>query len=159
MFFFSFTYLNTNTKIEKKRCIVLVEDNPGDIMLAKEVIMHLGLDVDLTVLMDGEQVIEFLEEAQHLKKGWPDLILLDLNLPKKDGREVLKYIKTHQKLRRIPVCILTTSNAEHDINETYSLNANSYLTKPLDFNQFLETFKELNDFWFNTVLLPERKEY
>lgn len=137
----------------------MVEDNPGDILLTKEVMKELGLNIGLDIATDGEQAIKKLS-VDYSSNGFskPDLIILDLNLPKKDGREVLKFLKTHPELKFIPVCVLTTSEADKDILDVYQLYANCYIIKPLDFNQYMHTFNTLQHFWFNTVKLPQNEK-
>lgn len=135
--------------------ILLVEDNPGDIRLTQEALKDSSLVIDLSVVTDGVQAIKFLKkEDEFADVELPDIILLDLNLPKKDGREVLAEIKTHDELKRIPVVVLTTSNAEKDINKSYELHANSYINKPVDLEHFFEVVKTIENFWFSTVKLP-----
>lgn len=138
--------------------ILLVEDNPGDIRLTKEAIKEYKIQVNLHVVMDGEEAIKFLRKQDQYKDAvTPDLILLDLNLPKKDGRQVLKEIKEDPLLKSIPVVVLTISKADQDITQSYRLQANCYIMKPLDFNKFITVVKELEDFWFTIVKLPPKK--
>ena len=135
--------------------ILLREDNPGDVRLAQEAFKEGMLEVHLDVVMDGVEAIHYLNQRvpyQHSNR--PDLILLDLNLPKKDGREVLSEIKEDPYLRSIPVVILTTSNAEQDVLQSYNLHVNCYINKPVDFNRFFEIIKRIEDFWLNTAILP-----
>ena len=135
--------------------ILLVEDNPGDVRLTIEALKDGKIHNHLSVVSDGEEALAFLRrQGQYAKAPWPDLILLDLNLPKKDGREVLKEIKQEKDLKRIPVVILTTSTAEKDIIKTYDLHANCYINKPVDFDQFTNVVKSIEDFWFTVVKLP-----
>lgn len=135
--------------------ILLVEDNPGDIRLTKEAFKEGKLKNHLNVVEDGTEAISFLKkEGQYADAPRPDLILLDLNLPKKDGREVLSEIKVDENLKRIPVVILTTSKAEEDILKTYNHHANCYITKPVDMDQFINVVKYIEDFWFTIVRLP-----
>lgn len=137
--------------------ILLVEDNPGDIRLTREVLKEGKIKNKLTVVMDGEEAIFFLKKTGKYKDAAsPDLILLDLNLPKKDGREVLIEIKSDPKLVKIPVIILTTSDAEKDIVGTYANHANAFITKPVDFNQFVTVIKAIEDFWLTIVKLPKK---
>jgi chemotaxis family two-component system response regulator Rcp1 len=135
--------------------ILLVEDNPADIRLTEEVLKGSKIRNALNVVMDGVEAMAFLR-GEDKYKGFarPDIILLDLNLPKKDGREVLSEIKSDPDLRLIPVVILTTSEAEQDIIKTYDLHANCYITKPVDFDQFISVIKLIEDFWLNIVKLP-----
>jgi chemotaxis family two-component system response regulator Rcp1 len=137
--------------------ILLVEDNPGDARLARQGLLQCKMAHDLHVVDDGVKAMAFLNrEGQYQEATRPQLILLDLNLPRKDGREVLREIKEHEDLKTIPVIILTTSSAERDINRTYALHANSYITKPLDFLQFVDVVKSIENFWFSTAQLPTR---
>jgi len=135
--------------------ILLVEDSPGDADLAKEALEDSKLKNNLFTVVDGEAALDFLyKRAPYENVPRPDLILLDLNLPKKDGREVLKEIKEHPELKRIPVVVLTTSRAEEDILKTYNLHANCYIAKPLDLDKFLEVVKTIENFWMSIVVLP-----
>ena len=135
--------------------ILLVEDSPGDIRLTKEALKDAKLLNTLSVCTDGEEAMAFLRrEGEYLDSPRPDLILLDLNMPKKDGREVLAEIKSDEELRRIPVVMLTTSTAEHDILQSYDLHANCYITKPVDLDQFVTVVKTIEDFWLTIVKLP-----
>ena len=135
--------------------ILLVEDSPGDAELAKEALEESKLKNNLHIAIDGEEAIDFLFKKGKYKDAIrPDLIILDLNLPKKDGREVLKEIKEDDKLKRIPVVILTTSRAEEDILKTYDLHANCYITKPLDLEKFMDVVKAIENFWMSIVVLP-----
>ncbi|HXF06479.1 MAG TPA: response regulator [Blastocatellia bacterium] len=135
--------------------ILLVEDNPGDVRLAVEALKEGKVHNNLHVVGDGVEAMMFLRrEGKYALSPRPDLILLDLNLPKKDGREVLAEIKADEKLRRIPVVVLTTSKAEQDILRTYDLHANCYITKPVDLEQFIAVVKSVEDFWLTIVKLP-----
>ena len=135
--------------------ILLVEDNPGDARLAKEALKEGKVNNQLHIVYDGTEATDFLFKRNKYKDApRPDLIILDLNLPKKDGREVLAEIKEDENLKSIPVVILTTSKAEEDILRAYNLHANCYITKPLDLNKFLEVVKSIEDFWFSIVALP-----
>ncbi|MBI4835609.1 MAG: response regulator [Planctomycetes bacterium] len=135
--------------------VLLVEDSPADVRLTKEALKEEKLHVNLHVVSDGVEAMEFLRrEGRFTKAVRPDLILLDLNLPKKDGREVLKEIKCDDSLKSIPVVILTVSKAEEDIAKSYKLHANCYITKPLDLNQFSTVVKSIKDFWLTIVKLP-----
>ena len=137
--------------------ILLVEDNPGDVRLTRETLKDSKLLNHISAVNDGVEAMAFLRrEGQYLKATRPDLILLDLNLPKKDGREVLAEIKTDEQLRRIPVVVLTTSSAEQDILKTYDLHANCYITKPVNLDQFSAVVKALEEFWFTIVRLPPK---
>ena len=144
---------------EINRCklveILLVEDNPGDVRLTQEAFKEDKLKNKLSVVNDGEEAMAFLRrEGQYADAPRPDIILLDLNMPKKDGREVLAEIKEDPELKRIPVVILTTSKAEEDILRTYDLHANCYITKPVDLSQFMTIVKYIKDFWLSIVKLP-----
>ncbi len=135
--------------------ILLVEDNPGDVRLTLEAFKDAKVSNSLSVVQDGEEALAFLNrEGKFVQAPRPDLILLDLNLPKKDGREVLQEIKADQNLKRIPVVILTTSQAEEDIFRTYNLHANCFITKPVDFGQFIKVVKSIEEFWLTIVKLP-----
>ena len=135
--------------------ILLVEDNPGDVRLTQETLKDSKLLNRISVAADGVEAMAFLRrEGQYVKATCPDLILLDLNLPKKDGREVLAEIKTDEQLRRIPVVVLTTSSTEQDILKTYDLHANCYITKPVNLDQFIAVVKAIEEFWFTIVKLP-----
>ena len=135
--------------------ILLVEDNPGDVRLAIEALKEAKVRNNLHVVEDGVEAMAFLrKEGQYTAVPRPDVVLLDLNLPKKDGREVLAEIKADDNLKRIPVVILTVSKAEEDILKTYNLHANCYITKPLDLDQFLSVVKSIEDFWLTIVTLP-----
>lgn len=135
--------------------ILLVEDNPGDVRLTQEAFREGNVPVNLSVVMDGVEAIKFLKKLdEYHSSPTPDLILLDLNLPKLDGREVLEEIKTDPNLRHLPVVVLTTSNAESDILKSYNLYVNSYINKPVDFDKFFDIIKKIEEFWFNTAILP-----
>ena len=136
--------------------ILLVEDDPGDARLTLEVLKDSKVRNKLYVVGDGEEALAFLrKEGKYSEMSRPDLILLDLNLPKKDGREVLAEIKTDENLKRIPVVVLTTSQAEEDILKVYNLHANCYITKPVDLDQFINVVKLIEDFWLTIVKLPK----
>jgi two-component system, chemotaxis family, response regulator Rcp1 len=136
--------------------ILLVEDNPADVRLTREALKEAKVLNTLHVAQDGMAALAFLrQEGKYAQSPRPDLILLDLNLPKRDGREVLGEIKQDERLRRIPVVVLTTSRAEEDIVRTYDLHANAYVTKPVDLNQFLKVIQSIEDFWLAVVTLPD----
>ncbi len=138
---------------EKPR-ILLVEDNPGDIRLTQEALKESKMDINLDVVTDGEQAIDFLMKRNKFSEvARPNIVLLDLNLPKKNGIEVLKEIKADDSLKRIPVIVLTTSDADHDIVKAYSLHANCYILKPVDFDDFTKVIQLIELFWFNTAKL------
>ncbi len=135
--------------------VLLVEDNPGDVRLTKEALKEGKMLNRVTVVGDGVEALSFLRrQGKYADAGQPDLILLDLNLPKKDGRQVLAEIKADPGLKRIPVVVLTTSSAEEDILKTYDLHANCYVTKPVDLEQFMRVVKSIEDFWITVVKLP-----
>jgi len=135
--------------------ILLVEDNEGDARLAMEAMRDSKIRNNMHHISDGEEAIAFLrKEGKYSKVPRPDLILLDLNLPKKDGRQVLAEIKNDDELKRIPVVILTVSSAEEDILKTYNLHANCYITKPIDLSQFMKVVRSVEDFWLTIVKLP-----
>ena len=137
--------------------ILLVEDNPGDVRLTQEALRDGKVHNELVSVPDGIEALAYLRrEGKYADAQRPDVILLDLNLPKKDGREVLAEIKQEQSLRQIPVVILTTSKAEEDILRSYSLHANCYITKPVDLEQFITVVRSIEDFWFSIVRLPSR---
>ncbi len=135
--------------------ILLIEDNPGDVRLTQEAFKEGSMSINLKVKMDGVEAIKYLKqedpEEDHVI---PDLILLDLNLPKRDGREVLEEIKSDEKLKRIPVVVLTTSNAEQDILKSYNLHVNCYINKPVDFDKFFDIIQKIEEFWLTTAILP-----
>lgn len=144
----------TGTVVE----ILLIEDNPGDRALAVEALRDSKINNHLHVAVDGEEAMNFLNKKGNFKNvETPDIIFLDLNLPKKDGREILAEIKINPKLKSIPVVVLTTSSAEEDIIRSYDLHANCYISKPLDFNQFVKVVKSIEDFWLTIVKLPPKK--
>jgi len=138
--------------------ILLVEDNAGDADLAREALENSKIRNALNVVGDGEEAMAFLRgTGKYAGASRPDLILLDLNLPKKDGREVLAEIKADDDLKRIPVVILTTSQVEEDILRSYNLHANCYITKPIDLHQFLNVIKTIEEFWLTIVKLPPNR--
>jgi chemotaxis family two-component system response regulator Rcp1 len=135
--------------------ILLVEDNPGDVRLTQEAFKDGKMLNKLHVVEDGMEALAFLKrEGKYTDVPRPELILLDLNLPRKDGRDVLAEIKADRDLKRIPVVILTTSRSEEDILRSYDLNANCYITKPVGFDKFIEIVKSIEDFWLTIVKLP-----
>jgi chemotaxis family two-component system response regulator Rcp1 len=147
------THLPVGRPIE----ILLVEDNPGDVRLTMEGLTESKVRNNLHVASDGVEAMAFLRrEGKYAGAVRPDLILLDLNLPRMDGREVLLAIKSEPKLKTIPVVVLTTSRAEQDVLRSYELQANCYITKPVDLGQFITVVKSIEDFWFTIVTLPHR---
>ncbi len=137
--------------------ILMVEDNPGDVRLTKEALKEGKVRNHLHIAADGEEAMHFLRRQEPYGQApRPDLILLDLNLPKKNGREVLAEIKGDPELKRIPVVILTVSKAEQDIIKSYNLHANCYITKPVNLDQFLTVVKSIENFWLTVVMLPPR---
>jgi CheY-like chemotaxis protein len=143
--------------------ILLVEDNPGDVNLTRialadsswKTLREREINVNLSVVADGVEAMNFLNRhGEYHQSIHPDLILLDWNLPRKDGREVLLEIKADERLQRIPVVVLTTSESQEDILKAYDLHANCYITKPVDFNQFVHIIQSIEDFWFTIVKLP-----
>ncbi|HEX6927300.1 MAG TPA: response regulator [Longimicrobiaceae bacterium] len=135
--------------------ILLVEDNPGDVRLTREALREGKVRNNLHVASDGVEALKFLRrEEPYAEAVRPDLILLDLNLPRKDGREVLEEVKADPALRHIPVVVLTSSQAEQDILRAYDLHANCYVTKPVDLDQFIHVVRSIEDFWFTIVKLP-----
>ena len=138
--------------------VLLVEDSPGDIRLTQEAFGAANSEIRLHVAMDGVEALAFLaQEGEYADAPRPDLILLDLNLPKKDGREVLKHIRGDDSLKSIPTVILTTSDSAIDINLSYNLQANSYLSKPVQLDKFESVVRSINDFWFEKAKLPQLK--
>jgi chemotaxis family two-component system response regulator Rcp1 len=135
--------------------ILLVEDNPGDARLAKEALTESRIKNNLHLVEDGELALDFLyKRGRYISAPHPDLILLDLNLPKLSGHQVLANIKSEDNLRKIPVVVLSISSSETDIEESYNLNANCYVTKSLDLNEFIMVFETIQNFWLKTVRLP-----
>ncbi|BBD65637.1 response regulator receiver protein [Nostoc commune NIES-4072] len=135
--------------------VLLVEDNPGDAQLTRIALEESKISIHLNVVEDGVEAMAFLrKQEKYVKAAHPDIVLLDLNLPRKDGREVLAEIKGDENLKRIPVVILTTSQAEEDILKAYNLCANCYITKPVDFDQFVKIVQSIENFWFAIVKLP-----
>ncbi len=139
--------------------ILLVEDNPADVRLTKEALKEGKVYSNLHWAKDGVEALEFLRrQGKHAGAPRPDIVLLDLNLPKKDGREVLQEIKNDENLKRIPVVILTTSKAEEDVLRSYNLHANCYVTKPVDLEKFIVVVKSIDMFWLTVVTLPNGKD-
>jgi len=136
-----------------------VEDNPGDVRLTKEALRECQVPNNLSVVQDGMEAVAFLRhEGKYADVPRPDVILLDLNLPKKDGREVLAVVKEDPELKRIPVVVLTSSEAENDILRSYDLHANCYVAKPVDLDQFIRVIQSIKHFWLNIVKLPSDLE-
>lgn len=135
--------------------ILLVEDNEGDVFLTKKAFDKAKIANTLHVAPDGEVALEMLrKQGEYSDRKTPDMVLLDINLPKKDGKQVLKEIKEDENLRRVPVVILTSSQAEQDVLKTYDLQASSYIVKPIDLEKFQEVVQAIEDFWFSVVVLP-----
>ena len=137
--------------------VLLVEDDPGDVLMTQEAFEEHKVRNRLNVVSDGAEALAYLRrEGQYADAVRPDLILLDLNLPRRDGREVLAEIKKDPRLRTIPVVVLTTSEAEEDILGSYALHANAYVTKPVDFEQFIQVIRQIDEFFVSVVKLPPR---
>ena len=135
--------------------VLLVEDDPGDVLMTQEAFEHHKLRNQLHVVPDGVEALAFLRrEGEHADAPRPGLVLLDLNLPRKDGREVLQEVKADESLRSIPIVVLTTSQAEEDILRSYDLHANAYVAKPVDFERFIEVIRQIDDFFVSVVKLP-----
>jgi CheY-like chemotaxis protein len=138
--------------------VLLVEDDPGDVLMTREAFEDRGVGNRLTVVPDGDVALAYLRrEGRHADAVRPDLILLDLNLPRRDGREVLAEIKGDPDLRDIPVVVLTTSQADEDVLRSYQLHANAYVTKPVDFDRFIAVVRQIDEFFANVAKLPPRK--
>ena len=138
--------------------LLLVEDSEPDVRLTKEALREAKVKNRLWVVEDGVHALEFLQQkGRYADVPRPDLILLDLNLPRKDGRQVLQEIKSDESLKRIPVVVLTTSKNEEDVLRAYELHANCYITKPVDFNRFMDVVKSIEDFWLTVVRLPDER--
>jgi CheY-like chemotaxis protein len=135
--------------------VLLVEDDPGDILLIREAFEFNKVHNNLNVVSDGEQALDYLRGVGDYRDATrPDLVLLDLNLPRKDGREVLAEVKSDEALRTIPIVVLTTSEAEEDVLKSYQLHANAYVTKPVDFQRFVSIVRQIDDFFVSVVRLP-----
>jgi CheY-like chemotaxis protein len=138
--------------------VLLVEDDAGDVLLIREAFEHNKVHNNLAVVSDGVEAIAYLRrQGEHANAPRPDLVLLDLNLPRKDGREVLAEVKEDPELRLIPVVVLTTSKAEEDVLRSYELHANAYVTKPVDFERFIEVVRQIDEFFVSVVKLPDRR--
>jgi chemotaxis family two-component system response regulator Rcp1 len=139
----------------KRVHILLVEDNEGDILLTREALEECQIDHDLSVVRDGKEAIQFLlREEPYSAVKTPNLVLLDINLPKKSGVEVLKTLKTEDEIKHIPVIMLTTSSSESDVMNSYKNHANCFITKPVNIDEFIRTFSMINKFWLHTAVLP-----
>jgi CheY-like chemotaxis protein len=137
--------------------VLLVEDDPGDVLMTKEAFADYKIANRLTVVTNGEDAIAYMrKQGPYAEAPTPDLVLLDLNLPRRDGREVLRDIKEDPQLRRVPVVVLTTSDAEEDVLASYDLHANAYVRKPVDFEQFVAAVRAIDDFFITVVRLPPR---
>jgi CheY-like chemotaxis protein len=135
--------------------VLLVEDDPGDVLLIREAFDFNKVHNTLNVVNDGEQALDYLRGVgEYVGRTRPDLVLLDLNLPRKDGREVLAEVKSDPELRTIPIVVLTTSEAEEDVLKSYQLHANAYVTKPVDFERFVSIVRQIDDFFVSVVRLP-----
>ena len=135
--------------------ILLVEDSPGDVLLTREALREARVANELNVVGDGEEAMRYLrQEGEYAEQVRPDIVLLDLNLPRKDGREVLREVKSDPELRRIPVIVLTTSSAEEDVMTAYDAHANSYIRKPVDLEKFMRVVRSIEDYWIGFVALP-----
>ena len=142
---------------ERQIEVLLVEDDPGDVMMTREAFQDYKLRNELHVVSDGAEAMAFLrQEGEYAGRPRPDLVLLDLNLPRMDGRQVLEAIKSDPELASIPVVVLTTSENEDDVLRSYSLHANAYVTKPVDFQRFIEVVRQIDDFFVTVVRLPRR---
>ena len=149
----------TNEHIGKPIEVLLVEDDPGDVELTMEVLNRSKLKVSINVVNDGVKAIEYMQsKGEYAGSEKPDLILLDLNLPRKDGREVLEEIKRDDELKLIPVVILTTSDADEDIARTYATGASCYVTKPVGLAEFNKVVESISEFWFTVVKLPPKDQ-
>ncbi|MFV2144512.1 MULTISPECIES: response regulator [Isoptericola] len=137
--------------------VLLVEDDPGDVLMTREAFAEHKVANQLSVVSDGVSAMEFLRrEGEYAQAPRPDLILLDLNLPRMDGREVLGLVKEDPVLKHIPVVVLTTSEAEEDVLRSYALHANAYVTKPVDFERFIDVVQQIDEFFVSVVRLPRR---
>ncbi len=135
--------------------ILLVEDSPSDVRLIREALKETPVPVQITVAQDGVEAMEYLHSTELGSSVRPDLVLLDLNLPRKNGREVLAEVKSSPGLKQIPVLVMTSSRADEDIAQAYSLNANCYITKPGDLQEYINVVRAIEDFWFLTATLPD----
>lgn len=141
----------------KRTHLLLVEDNEGDVLLTKEALKERNIINEMSVVNDGKEAILFLlKEGAHKHVKTPDIILLDINLPKKSGHEVLEFIKSHDDLKQIPVIMLTTSSSNSDIRRSYKNHANCFITKPLEVTDFIKAISVIEDFWFKIIVLPPK---
>ena len=139
--------------------ILLVEDSPSDVRLIREALKETPAKIQITLSEDGIEAMKYLQNSVAGVVPRPDLVLLDLNLPRKNGREVLAEIKASPELRNIPVLVMTSSHADEDISDAYSLNANCYITKPSDLNEYMNVVRAIEGFWFLTATLPEHTQH
>ncbi|MFY1670922.1 response regulator [Plantactinospora sp. WMMB334] len=138
--------------------ILVVDDDPGDVLMIEEALVGSGIPKSIDVVGDGEEAMEFLHrEGRHRKASRPDMILLDLNMPRMDGRQVLDRVKSDDDLRTIPIVVLTTSNADNDVLGSYNLRANAYVTKPIDLDDFNDVVRRIDEFFGQIVVLPKRR--
>jgi CheY-like chemotaxis protein len=135
--------------------ILLVEDSPSDVRLIREALKDTPLEVEVTLARDGVEAMDYLRQSENGLVNRPDIILLDLNLPRKNGREVLAEVKADPNLKQIPVLIMTSSKADEDITQAYNLNANCYIAKPSDLQEYVDVVRSIENFWFRTVTLPD----
>jgi chemotaxis family two-component system response regulator Rcp1 len=134
--------------------ILVIEDSPSDVRLVREALKENSVRVQMTVARDGVEAMEYLHQVERGAASRPDLVLLDLNLPRKNGREVLAEVKASPELRQIPVLVMTSSRADEDVQQAYNLNANCYITKPADLNEYVRVVRAIENFWFATATLP-----
>lgn len=137
--------------------VLVVEDSPADVRLIREALKNTTVPLQLTVAHDGVEAMQYLHESERMET-LPDLMLLDLNLPRKNGREVLAEVKTSPNLKQIPVLVMTSSRSDEDINQAYALNANCYITKPYDFQEYVDVVRSIEHFWLMTASLPDHPE-
>jgi two-component system, chemotaxis family, response regulator Rcp1 len=135
--------------------ILLVEDSPSDVRLIREALNQTPLQIQITLARDGVEAMDYLRQSEAGLVNRPDMILLDLNLPRKNGREVLAEVKASPRLKQIPVLVMTSSKADEDITQAYSLNANCYITKPQNLQEYIDVVRSIEDFWFGTATLPD----
>lgn len=135
--------------------ILLVEDSPSDVRLIREALKQTPLEVQITLARDGVEAMEYLRQSENGLVNRPDIILLDLNLPRKNGREVLAEVKAGPRLKQIPVLIMTSSKADEDVKQAYNLNANCYIAKPANLQEYVDVVRSIENFWFVTATLPD----